>query len=303
MIRIGLLTGLLSVAVLCSPQNRCQAGDGPTRSYIYLTRDVVPEGSAQMEVEELGYDDLVEQPVFSEPVIAHRGRVARRAVPRVVPTEALIEQGYAFPGPSDEYAPEVDYGTPLPTTLWGSRSIGRQTTLRPRPHCFTAPGYESACEEDLLGLPAYGSREVPCGRCRGKVRGCRCRLIKKPCPPVRTAAARRRCPPRRPSPCLEDRPEFSADSPEFSGEWSPMTPISPSTGDDLLPPIQGSSGWRAPGTTSRSPAPVVRSRVIRSTAPTPRNVVPTGRGPAPVPRFEEVPWQSESELGPELSIP
>jgi hypothetical protein len=46
---------------------------------------------------------------------------------------------------------------------------------------------------------------------------------------------------------------------------------------------------------------VVRSRVIRSTTPTPRNLAPTSFGPGP--QFQEGTWQAEPELGPELSMP
>jgi hypothetical protein len=295
MIRTGLLIVLASLGgLVLTVTSPCQASGGPKRSYIYVSRDSLPEGSAQMEVEELAYDDLAD-----EPVIAHRGRGANRAVP----VEALVEQGYVYPGTSAEFTTEAEYGTPLPTTLWGGRYVGRQPNLSPRPHCFTAPGYESACDEGFDGGSVGGPCDTPCRLCRGKVRTCRCRRIRKPCPPARPLVARRRCPPRRPAPCLEDRPEFSADSPAFPGDWSPVTPISPSSGDELLPPIQGTSAWRTPGPVSRSPAPVVRSRVIRSTAPTSRNVYPTGRGIAPSSRYDEIPWQAEPELGPELSMP
>ena len=293
MIRPGVLIVLASLGGLCLvPASFCQASGGPKRSYIFVSRDAVPEGTAQMEVEDFGYDDLVD-----EPVIANRGRGANRAVP----VEALVEQGYVYPGTSAEFTTEADYGTPLPTTMYGGRYVGRQPNLSPRPHCFTAPGYESACDEGFDAGPVMGPCEPRCGRCRCKIRTCRCRRVRKPCPPARPLAARWRCPPRRPAPCLDDLPQDPIGSPNDPGAWSPVTPYSPEGGDDLLPPLQGNSGRRVPSVQTRSPAPVVRSRVIRSTTPTPRNLAPTSFGPGP--QFQEGTWQAEPELVPELSMP
>ncbi len=273
---------LLSCVCMVSIVAGASADEAPAlRSYIYFSKGTVPEGTARMEAGELDSD-------------ASSARKSRdRGTTRKASFESVDELGYDYPDPlpaySSRYAPV--YGGATATRLYGTRYGFSYAGRRYASHCYTAPGYESACCESPVYVASPQYRIV----CRNPgliacLFGChepRCHMVKVRPPRVHhTVCSARASAAALPAFLLADIERYEL--PEEGGTTRSAMPQGLAVEDEYDLPPASNTGRKIVPATPVNPAP------NKSTAPAPAPLPPS---PAPLPMAEDV-----GEI-PELSLP